>query len=750
MSAFAFGPLTIDAHDFAVRSAAVLGIRDSGKTYTATLLAERLFDAGVPFIAFDPIGVWRFLRVPGAGNGYPVVVAGGQDGDLPLTVAGAPEIVRAAMKGGVSIVIDLFSMELSKADWRKIVTSCVKVLLHENQPHGLRHVFLEEAAEFIPQKINDGIVYAEVEKLARMGGNSRLGLTIINQRAEEVNKAVLELCDNLFLHRQKGRNSLTALSKWLDVANVKNPREIIESLSTLPTGECWAWLHSSERPIRVKVPAKNSLHPDRRATDGEAHLPRQAVEVDAFVETIKAALEKAKDGSKSTGFPKSAAGVKRAPDPEEIAAAEQRGYERGLKEAARSWHERLADLPNVIAEMSAVAGGYAEQPKGEIDSQAGNAFADPTPPLRKRTIISSSSNDAAKRDMGAERRILAVLARAYPGGMTEAQWAVAAGMKRSGGTWGTYKSRLRVAGAIKQRDGQWVATEDGLLVGSAMENFRRCRRITRDGYPTPRARRKIMGARTIRHYVKHDDELIPHLKDIAKRLRRLPWPESLDERRIVFDLIEAQRTAIRAKHDQAVRRLLARIDAREIKLKPYRILRQEKRKNRRRVIKAAAIAAAVLGTSAVSAFARGAPVEMRGEKIILEARPRVSIFDVGHGGCDLTIKAPDGAALGKLCCYFDQTPVLDQLAAFALHIAAGEEDTILETGNVYSMTEAGAAHPLIASRKKVETIGDHRRDRIFAEAYFTVRGRVYEETLAVQVFGRDSKKLRALWEGHNE
>jgi hypothetical protein len=76
---------------------------------------------------------------------------------------------------------------------------------------------LEEAAEFVPQRIgpDQGSVYAEIEKLARMGGNASLGYTLVNQRAEEVNKAVLELCDCLFLHRQKGRNSLTALSKWL-------------------------------------------------------------------------------------------------------------------------------------------------------------------------------------------------------------------------------------------------------------------------------------------------------------------------------------------------------------------------------------------------------------------------------------------------------------------------------------------------------------------------------------------------------
>ena len=74
--------------------------------------------------------------------GYPVVVAGGADGDLPHRRV-RPEIVRAAMANGVSI-IDLFDINLSKADWKRIVTACLKVLLHENGRHGLRHVFVEK------------------------------------------------------------------------------------------------------------------------------------------------------------------------------------------------------------------------------------------------------------------------------------------------------------------------------------------------------------------------------------------------------------------------------------------------------------------------------------------------------------------------------------------------------------------------------------------------------------------------------
>lgn len=256
---------SIDPIQYATQGNAILGIKESGKTYTATAIAEKLLDSGIPFIAFDPIGIWKNLKIGVNGPGYPVVVAG-EHGDLELTVESAPRIVRAAMQSNISLVIDLYSMQLSKADWRRIVQECLQLLLYENKPHGLRHVFLEEAAEFCPQRVGpeSGRVYAEVEKLARMGGNASLGYTLINQRAEEVNKAVLELCDCLFLHRQKGRHSLTALGKWMDVADVTESREIIKSLPTLQPGHCWVWEQGSQAPLPIHVLPKKTVHPDRR------------------------------------------------------------------------------------------------------------------------------------------------------------------------------------------------------------------------------------------------------------------------------------------------------------------------------------------------------------------------------------------------------------------------------------------------------------------------------------------------------
>lgn len=293
--------LSVDAVEYASRANAILGIRDSGKTFTATLIAEQLFECRIPFFAFDPIGRWRFLKSPAAGHpgrGFPIVVAGGAVPDLPLTPASAPDLIRAAMRSGVSMVIDLYSIGLSKADWRAIVRHSIETILYEGDGFGQRHVFLEEAAEFIPQHVRDGQTYAAVEKLARMGGNVGVGVTLINQRAEEVNKAVLELCDNLLLHRQRGKNSLLSLRKWLEAGNVKPPKEITDSLADLPTGQLWAWFKDLGRPRLVQVSKKQSFDPNRRQMAQARSRTPNAVDVSAFVAQMKDALAGKKTNAK--------------------------------------------------------------------------------------------------------------------------------------------------------------------------------------------------------------------------------------------------------------------------------------------------------------------------------------------------------------------------------------------------------------------------------------------------------------------
>lgn len=280
--------VSIPVETYAIQGNTFVGIKETGKTYSATFMAEQLLDNGIPFVAFDPIGVWRHLKVPGRGKGYKVVVAGGKEPDLPLSPHSAPQIVKAAMEQNIPLIIDLFDVKISKNDWRTIVADSIKLLLHNNRT--LRHVFIEEAPEFCPQRIQpaQGVVYAAVEAMARMGGNSSLGFTLIGQRTQEINKAVLELCDCIFLHRQKGLNSLKALKEWVEAHDTTAPAEVMHQIPRLGPGECFVWQAVSD-PVFVKMPAKNSFHPDRRKPEAKRGI---AQDVTSFVGKMSNELEK--------------------------------------------------------------------------------------------------------------------------------------------------------------------------------------------------------------------------------------------------------------------------------------------------------------------------------------------------------------------------------------------------------------------------------------------------------------------------
>jgi len=290
------GDQKISIMDYAIRGNGVLGIKESGKSYFTTFMGEQLLGAKIPFVALDPVGIWRWLRVPGKGQGYPVVVAGGEEPDIPLDPESAAPIVEAAMRDGVSVVLDMYSMTLSKADWRRIVTAAVRAMLYGNKKYGVRHVFIEEAAEFVPQVIDksNGQVYAEVEKLVRMGGNASLGVTLINPRAEGLNKAVLELCDNLYLFRQVGRRSLENLEKWLKRLEPGLAKQIIADISNAPAGHGYAWCtgYNDGNPFKILPVSKTAFHPDRRAMRGDpGAAPAKRVDAGKFVQTMNASLE---------------------------------------------------------------------------------------------------------------------------------------------------------------------------------------------------------------------------------------------------------------------------------------------------------------------------------------------------------------------------------------------------------------------------------------------------------------------------
>lgn len=493
------GETKIPLDDYATSGTAILGIRDSGKTYGAKGIAEQLIDHGIPPIIFDPIGRWRYLKIAGDDHdrpkGYKIVVAGGESPDLPLTPQSAPEIVRAAIRENIPLVLDLYSRQLSKADWRRIVQSCFRTLLYENK--GVRHIFLEEAAEFAPQKIMDGETYAEVEKLVRMGGNVSLGITLINQRSQELNKAVLELCDNLVLMKQRGAHAIDSVQKWLDRLSPDEAAEIAKSLPKMGQGDAWVMTPRTEIPKLTRTDPIRSFHPSRRKPElSDRAAAKRTTDTEDFVTRLSGVLQKVIEEGKANDpreLQKQVADLKRQLQKpvtvpqldlsevnKKIIEAFDRGHKHGVEYADALYRRRIKiasdGLDKAISGLAisidaTSVPNYAKTVvygKGE-PLTTNNALIIGTAPSETK-LVRIRSQKAAERmfgepqdiGKGGKRRLMIALAQ-YPEGLARRRLCMLADMSATSGTTANYLSELRQQGYITgEGEGPYIATHEGI------------------------------------------------------------------------------------------------------------------------------------------------------------------------------------------------------------------------------------------------------------------------------------------------
>lgn len=292
--------------------------------------------------------------------------------------------------------------------------------------------------------------------------------------------------------------------------------------------------------------------------------------------------------------------------------------------------------------------------------------------------------------------------------------------------------------------------------------------------PYLKAQRQLASAHWIRRYVKRDDEanrIRRFAADILDRIRELP-PDGIRgdissfrsefdavalrqrQRHVVFstamglgfDFDAAARFHEGKSTDQALQELARRA--------------QKVLKGRRRVIKRAAkTAVSVVGTDAVSAFARGERVVIMGETAGFSVRPSGALCREGHAALNIEVLAPTREVLGELCFYIEGTPALDQLTAIGLHCAAGVEQEIIDIANVTNVTAAGVGHPLLAN-KSTPRIGEVRDIIIDAAtnetverrtpheivemrnvAYLAETGHIWREALGVRMLGPKYLKI---------
>lgn len=278
---------------------AILAKRGAGKTYTAAVMAEEMLAANLPAVICDPIGVWWGLRAGADGKspGLPIVVFGGDHGDVPLDAGAGETLARLIAEERLSCVVDL--SRFRKGEQTHFMTQFAERLYHSNR-HPL-HLFLDEADAFAPQRPMPGEqrLLGALEDIVRRGRARGLGCTLITQRAAVLNKNVLTQIEVLVCLRTIAPQDREAIDAWIHVhGTVEQKARLAASLPSLPIGTAWFWSPGwldmfQQVQIRKRKTFDSSATP---AVGSAAVQPKQLAQVDLakVSQRLEAAIAQAK------------------------------------------------------------------------------------------------------------------------------------------------------------------------------------------------------------------------------------------------------------------------------------------------------------------------------------------------------------------------------------------------------------------------------------------------------------------------
>lgn len=276
-----------------------MGRTGSGKSYAATKTAEQMLEAGAQVVALDPVGVWYGLRIGADGEtGFAIPVFGGLHGDIPLAPTAGALVADLIVDRGISCVLDVSQFETNAEKARFALAFAERFFYRKKSAPAAVHLFIEEAQEFVPQNAQPGDqkMLGAFERLIKLGRNFGIGVSLISQRPQEVNKKALEQVECLFAFQMTGTRSRKAIEEWVSSHDVDEAR-LGDILPELPIGtpHVWSpqWLKISKR---IKIAKKRTADVSATPTVGarvREEKPLAAVDLAALQEAMAATIEEA-------------------------------------------------------------------------------------------------------------------------------------------------------------------------------------------------------------------------------------------------------------------------------------------------------------------------------------------------------------------------------------------------------------------------------------------------------------------------
>jgi hypothetical protein len=277
--------------------------RRVGKTYTGSVYAEELMDAGQPFCVLDPTGAWWGLgsSADGKREGYPVVVIGGPHGHLPLEVGAGKIIANMIADNPGFYIIDLSNID-DEHDMHVFATAFGRQILkrQKSKPTPLK-LILDEADVFVPQQpVNKDHMncFRAYDVIVRRGGINGLGVMLISQRPALINTNVRTQCETLIALTISAPHDQDPVLDWVSRNGTKEQlAQIRASLASLKLGQAWYFSPNDDVFQLIQIRERRTFNSSATPKPGAKVIQPKVfskIDLDKLGEEIKNTVERTK------------------------------------------------------------------------------------------------------------------------------------------------------------------------------------------------------------------------------------------------------------------------------------------------------------------------------------------------------------------------------------------------------------------------------------------------------------------------
>ncbi len=432
--------------DACTQTFAWIGRKGSGKTYGSGKFAEELLESCIQVVILDTVGNWFGIRIAqdGKAKGYEIPVFGGLRQDLPLLATAGDVVADVVIDSRRSIILDVSQFNFSdrkrfSADFGARLWQRKK---GEADPAPL-HLIIEECQLIVPQFVgkDETRMVHVYEEIIRLGRNYGIGVSMLTQRPQSVNKEVLTQAECIMAFQLNGVPERKAMKEWL--THEGGDVNLVDELPSLQVGTCYLWSPQWLRLFKKITVAKKRTFDASATPKAGQHVVRRdpsPLDVKDIEARMSATIEKARadDPKVLRGeLAKLKAELAKKPAPvesvKEVPVLDDQ-HLKSLQKLVQDGAETLRGYTAFLDEIKTLLSKVVHHPRYDVARRVQTPTPQPT-----RAVKSAYSREEFERDqfgnqnkIGAgERRILTVLAQ-YPAGKATLPLAHLAGYTVNG------------------------------------------------------------------------------------------------------------------------------------------------------------------------------------------------------------------------------------------------------------------------------------------------------------------------------